>query len=214
MITTLSLATGPAIEPISLTDVKTHLRVDDDTEDAYIVTLIRAARRYIENITNRSLIVQTWDWFLDDFPASFFYDDLDRPTYNEGVLYVPRNPLVSVTHIKYTDGAGVLQTWAASNYEVDTDSTIGRIYPVYNGAWPSDVRNYTKAVEIQFIAGYADSGASPRNLSDNVPQELKHAIMLLIGHMFKHREMTEITSMNQVPWSVKDLISSYRDWSF
>lgn len=212
----LSLATGPAIEPVSLTDAKLHCRIDDDTDDAYLVSLVRLARRHIEDTCNLALISQTWDWYLDCFPSSYLYTDnlWDYGGYQEGVLCFPKNPAISVTYIKYTDTDGAEQTWSSANYTVDTSSRVGRIYPVYNGTWPTDVRDYPKAVNIRFVCGYSDSGASPRDLSDNVPQELKQAILLLIGHLYKHRELTETTTLTDVPWTVDQLIAPYRNWKF
>lgn len=40
-------------EPITLAEAKNHLRVMYDDEDAYIETLITAARQYAENYQNR-----------------------------------------------------------------------------------------------------------------------------------------------------------------
>ena len=202
-----------------MTDAKLHCRIDSDTDDAYLVSLVRLARRHIEDTCNLALISQTLDWYLDCFPSDILYTDSwpyswERGGHYDGVLYVPKNPLISVTYIKYTDTDGVEQTWGASNYTVDTSSRVGRIYPAYNGTWPSSVRDYPKAVNIRFVCGYSDSGASPRDLSDNVPQELKQAILLLVGHLYKHRELTETMSLSDVPWTVDQLIAPYRNWSF
>ena len=40
-------------DPITLAEAKNHLRVMHDDEDAYIETLITAARQYAENYQNR-----------------------------------------------------------------------------------------------------------------------------------------------------------------
>ena len=216
---TLSLATGPAIEPVKLSDAKTHCRIDADTDDIYLVSLIRLARRHIEDICNIALISQTWDWYLDKFPSSYLYTDAlwDVGGYTEGVLFLPINPLISVSYIKYTDTDGVEQTWNSANYTVDTSSRVGRIYPVYSGTWPTSVRDYPKAVNIRFITGYSDSGASPRDLSDNVPDELKQAILLLTAHLYRYREPVETTArgtFSDIPWTVDQLIAPYRNWKF
>ena len=68
----LKLITPPAIEPVSLPEIKQHLRIDSDLEDALLLDFITAAREYCESYQNRVFITQTWDLFLDDFPDSPF----------------------------------------------------------------------------------------------------------------------------------------------
>ena len=195
--TTYTLATAPAAEPVTLTEVKNHLRIDTTDEDGYLGALVTAARLHTEQVTNRALVSQTWDWWFNGFPALS--------------IVVPKAPLISVTYIKSTDTSGTLKTWDSANYTVDTDSYEGRIYPNYNGEWPSDVRNHPKSVNIRFIAGYADSGASPQILADNVPQALKHAILFLIGHLYENREMTsQNMTITNVPMSYRALVDPYR----
>ena len=79
-------------------------------------------------------------------------------------IYINRNPVTSVSQIQYYDGDNVLQTLSTSNYIVDTKSKPGRIYV-------SDLEGtYTRpnAVEVTFVAGYADIDAVPEEY--NRPQ--------------------------------------------
>ncbi len=63
------LLTPPAAEPIDLASAKAHLRVYTDDDDAYISTLIPAAREYCETVMGRSVMTQTWQLNRDSFPA-------------------------------------------------------------------------------------------------------------------------------------------------
>lgn len=195
----LSVVTSPPVEPITRDEAKLHCRVDGTADDVYIDSLIVAARRHVEQLTNRALIETTFDWWLDDFPW-----------YSNVPILLPRNPLQSVTYIKYYDSNSTLQTWDSANYTVDTDSEVGRIFPVYDGDWPTGSRGYKKDVNIRFVAGYTDSGSSPRDYSDGIPQELKQAMLLLVGHYYKHRELTETVALSEVPHAVQALVASYR----
>jgi len=51
---------------ISLDEVKAHLRVTDNFEDALIMQMIKAAVKEAENITNRALSVKTYELYLDE----------------------------------------------------------------------------------------------------------------------------------------------------
>ena len=54
------LLTGPAVEPITLAEVRSHLRVQHDDDDDIFSALIAGARVHIETQTRRALINQSW----------------------------------------------------------------------------------------------------------------------------------------------------------
>ncbi len=59
------VVTAPAESPVSLAEVKVHLRVDDDTEDALLGAMIRGAAETAELYLGRSLMTQTLRLSLD-----------------------------------------------------------------------------------------------------------------------------------------------------
>lgn len=142
-------------------DAPTH--ADDDLVTRHIKT----ARVEVENFLNRALITQTWDMYLEGFPGN-------------GEILVPRPPLQSVTHVKYKDTAGVLQTWGTANYIVDTmsDDQQGRIALAYGISWPSTYAEI-QAVQIRFVAGYG--------VAANVPDKFKDAILLKVADLYQNR---------------------------
>lgn len=162
------VTTAPAVEPVTLTEAKLHLRVDHTEDNDYIDELIKAARERVEIDEERSLITQTITMKMDDFPQGDTIDALPRP------------PLQSVTSIKYQDGDDVQQTLASANYIVDTYSEPARITLAETQSWPSVYGNIND-VEIIFVAGWGDAAA-------DVPSTSKQAMLLLIGDMFEHRE--------------------------
>ena len=63
------LRTGePAAEPVTVAEVKSHLRLQHASEDDLIAGLIRAAREEVERATGMALIDQTWRLVLDRWP--------------------------------------------------------------------------------------------------------------------------------------------------
>ena len=82
------------IEPVSLAEMKLHLRETNTDQDALISALIRSARSYAENLTNRVFCYQTRELSLPYFPR-FVPSSTDPADYN--VIFLPRAPLISVT---------------------------------------------------------------------------------------------------------------------
>src|SRR5205085_7972655 len=134
-MSSLSLVSPPANEPVSLDEAKEHLRVTSTDQDNLIRHLISAARIYCENKLGQPIVTQTWDLKLDGFPCD--------------AIRVPRPPLQSVTSITYLDSGGSLQTLNPSTYLVLDSTTppasgpahtpplIGRIESAYGLTWPS-----------------------------------------------------------------------------
>lgn len=187
---------APAIEPVTLTEAKTHLRVVGSDDDAYIGNLISAARGRAEKFTGLSIVTQTRTFVCDGFP------------YGDEFIALPGSPVQSVTSVVYVDGNGTNQTWDSSNYTVDTTAVPGGIYLAYGKSWPT-TRTVRHAVTITYVAGYGQSSDSP--LSLNVPQEIKQAILLMIAELYERREMAITgTIITEVPLSASWLLMPFR----
>lgn len=185
---TLEQTTAPATEPITTAEAKSHLRVDISDDDTLIDNLVTAARLHVERITNRSLITQTWKYYLDGvFP---------------NLIRLPRGPIQSVTNIKYLDIDGAEQTVSTDVYRVDTVSEPARVVEEEDEDWP-DTENTINAIYITYDAGYGD------NASD-VPQPLRQAILLLVGNWYREREATVPTTLTEVPMAVNALLQPYK----
>jgi hypothetical protein len=72
----LTTETAPAVEPVSVSEAKEHLRVDISDDDTYIGSLITAARKYCEEYLDRALVSQQLTMRMDTFPYEF---ELPRP---------------------------------------------------------------------------------------------------------------------------------------
>jgi len=169
----LTLITPPAVEPLTLEEVKLHLRVDASDEDNLINIYIRAAREFTEAFLGRALVTQTWKLTIDEFPI--------------GEIKIPKPPLQSVSNVKYFDSAGLEQTLATSEYYVDAASEPGWVVPVTNSVWPTPL-DAINAVSVEFVAGYSPTADSPSNLASNVPFNIKAGMLLIIGNLYENRE--------------------------
>ena len=181
----------PTVEPISLVEAKSQIRVDISDDDTLISSYIKASRIDCEDFLNRQMITATWELYLDFFPS---------------IIYLPRPPLQSVSSIKYYDSDDILQTISSSDYIVDTKSFQGRIVEASSYSWPS---TYDKpnAVIVTFVCGYGDEGS-------DVPETFRQAIRLLVGHYYENREETQIIQMRELPAGVSRLLWKKRNKVF
>lgn len=186
----LTLVTPPDIEPITLSEAKAHLRVDTTAEDVLISCLIQAAREYAETFTNRALVTQTYDLILDGFPAC-------------DVIELPRPKLQSVTSISYIDTAGDSQTWASSNYDVDTSGVFGRIALADGISWPS-TQSSINTVNIRFVTGYGDE-------TSDIPQSIKQGMLMYIADLYDNRDSSiKGVSISPAMFTANHLLSQER----
>jgi uncharacterized phiE125 gp8 family phage protein len=200
----LALVLGPTLDPVTLAEAKAHLRVEIADDDALISGYISAARETCETETRRAFLTQTWDAkFHRAWPVYF---DRASLLWRPGIR-LPRPPLQSVTSINYVDSAGASQLLASSQYQVTSlhgDSKEGLVVPAYGVTWPT-VRDVPEAVTVRFVSGYGGL--------ELVPNRIRQAMLLLIGHWYENREDVVIgTIATQVPMSVQSLLFPLRVW--
>lgn len=183
-----TVTTPPASEPLTLEETKLHLRVEHSADDTLINTLIQAAREVAEDLTWRAVVTQTITLVLDGFPS-------------DGIIELPRPPLIQVDSVQYVDTNGETQTLTAdSDYQVDAYSEPARIVPAYNQTWPS-TRPIANAVTVVYQAGY---GAAA-----DVPRKIRQAMLLIVGEWYTHREEYAGKPVREaVPLRARDLLRS------
>ena len=193
-----TIVTEPIEEPINEREAKEQCRVEtgDTEEDEFIKTLITTARMYVEQVTGRALLKQTWDMYLDEWPEG-------------DTLQVPKPPLiwtVASSSIKYTNSSDVEATLAITEYDVDTDSDPGQIVLKYGKSWPSATLRPMNPINLRFDCGYVEP--------PNVPSGLKHAIRLLVADMFEMRETKVIGASVAVLDTIDMLLYPHRVWNW
>lgn len=193
---TLRRTTPPAVDPVTLTAAKNHLRVDVADDDELIAQQIRAATQHVEEHTGRQLITATWRLTLDR-AAVCRVTLLQRP---------PHQAITAVTSILADGSSGTLPP--ADYYLVPGHDEPGKlVLDALPNSWPGALREFG-AVDIDYTAGY---GPNP----EAVPDPIVSAIKLVIGTLYEHRE-TEVvgTVAQKLPHSFEWLLSPYRVWSF
>lgn len=187
------LTTGPTIEPITLAEAQTHLKVNG--EDTYLTSLIITARMMMERYLNRSLILQTWKGYSNCWSMKFC---------------LPYPPLLAVASVKYYNIDGNLITLSNTDYWVNNADQPGSVQMVYDFSPPELQYGRPNAIEIEYTAGYAVTGTDDEKRAA-VPAPIKHGLKVLLTDMHEHRGQYVIgNSANKLPQFVIDLVHSYK----
>jgi uncharacterized phiE125 gp8 family phage protein len=170
---TTRIITPPAIEPLTIEEVKVNLNIDhsDAGSDADLLGMIAAARESVEGECRQSLMLQTLELTLPAFPA--WCIRLERP------------PVIAVTSVTYTDTDGASVVLDPSAYTLDNSSEPPRLVPTYGTTWPA-AQASVNAVRVRYTAGYSDS-IDPTVARAAVPYKLKRYIHLLVGDQERNR---------------------------
>jgi len=180
------LLAGPAEEPVSLAEAKAFLKVDDTSEDGLISTLIGAARLHVEGVTGKALLAQSWRVVLDDWPEG-------------GMVKLPVSPLLSVTGIAAIDEDGGSHEIALAQFLTEPDRLV--LPPVVGGMPALRTR---QGLEIDYVAGF---GVEP----EDVPLDLRQALLGLVAHWFEHRDAVIVAGAGAiVPSSFDRAVAPYR----
>lgn len=185
----LVLTSGPASEPVTLSEAKAHLRIDGSAEDVLLTSLMLTSRLHIEAALGLAMITQSWMLVLDRWPG-------------DGSVDIPIAPLQAITAVRVRNAAGNASVIAPTSYLVDIASKPPRL--VLNTAAPPLPQRVANGIEIDVTAGFGANAAS-------VPAPLKHAILMLVAHWYEHRDPVEIGSAAvRIPDAVNDLIQPFR----
>jgi uncharacterized phiE125 gp8 family phage protein len=188
--------TEPAVEALSLAEVKQACRIDADADDAFLTGAIRSARQMIEGPDGIGLVLVASDWQmrLDALPAE---------------IVLPMGPVIAIGAVAYLDDAGMPQTIAPAAYQWRRGHFEARIRPALGTAWPA-VRPRFDAVQVTFTAGFPGTEDTPPDLT-RIPAPLRIAMLMLIGHWNEHRETVVV---GQIPAAVQfgfdELVNRYR----
>ena len=186
----------PAVEyPVSLADVKAHLRVTFSADDDVITRMIGEATEYVEREQSIALCSQTWKQSL-------------RPEEmrDGGVIPIDLRPLQSIASLKYYDTDDVLTTVLASDYYGIAGTNPPAIYPKSNG-WTWALSPYHPApIEVTFVAGFGDAA--------DVPLMLRRGIYLLVGLAYELRSVTEPGQyFREIPYGLRSVLDLYASGS-
>ncbi len=181
--------TPPAVEPISLTEVKEQLRIDDSDSDSILSRMISAAVEFVDGsgVLGKAMITQSWVRWVG---------------INPGEVDIRMHPVQSLTSVKYYDTSGTLQTATVSDFELMSVDEWAVVKPKSGKAWPS-AQSRDDAIRVEFTAGYGDAAT-------DVPEPIRQALLMLVGHWYENREAVGEARLQEAPLGFNELLSAYR----
>lgn len=180
----------PDGHPLAVFEAKRQLRIEpeDTDQDDHIADLCAAAHRKIERELGYPILRQTRETHLTGFPR--------------GPIWLGGGDAPEIVSIQYRDTANALQTLDAKTYALDGVSRLARVYPAPAASWPSTVCT-PSAVVITWRAGW--------DKPSDVPEDLIHAMKLLVGHWDQNREAVVVgTISTEVQIALEDLLDQFR----
>jgi Phage gp6-like head-tail connector protein len=181
------LVVEPPARLVSLEDMKAHLRVTVDDEDALIGAYIDAACGWLDGPDGwlgRCIGSQVLEVFYGPGRGAM-------PFLREPDLTVPIGPVLDVLAVEYWDRDGVATELELQGIEVRRD--------LIDWGAAADWLGRTNRVRLRYRAGYAET-----------PAPVAQAIKLLVGQWFRNRSGINIGNIvNQLPNGVKALLGPY-----
>lgn len=195
----------PAAEPLSIDEVKLHLRIDTDDENDWIEPQITAARQAAENFCNRYIAEQGVEMRADGWPC-YWWNAANR--YMHDTIMLPGSDPARDVVIKYIDVDGVEQTLDDAVYSVNQFRAPSTVGIAYNQFWPA-ARNEPGAIRVTYTAGYTLPGDSPQAYP--LPAAIRSAMLLMIGNWYENREAVVVgATVVELPLGVQSLLWPYR----
>lgn len=175
----------------------TATTVEDDLMNDDITT----AREHVEDISRRAIITQTWDYFLNEWPAG------RRIKIPNGNLQT--SGFVMYYHEVNGDGNKATTTMTiTTDYLIEqNDEWCGFVVLPYGETWPTFTKWPVQPIQIRYQTGW-----TTRSL---VPGRIKSAIKLIASDLYQNRE-SQIVNPTMEAYSenktLMKLLASTRLW--
>jgi len=193
-------------EPLTILEVKQHLRIDFPDDDALLEALIAQAREYGEQETRRSFAPQTLMAMLEIplLPAGILSGPIG---YRQSKIEIPMPPVTSVISLEGETSPGVFQIIDPANYVVDLTQhpcivyLLTSAYSFLGSAWSLWIGPYNPRFRATYQAGYTQ-----------LPFMLKRSLLELIAYWYDYREGRDESGRNQIglPEGIQSKFDKYR----
>lgn len=175
----LSVVTAPAIEPVTVDEVKAYGRIEHDADDEMLSGLVTAARTTLERYCRRAFITTRFRWTLSPYsasvgPAPAVFEP--ARSYEATVAFeLPRSTVTAVHSVSVTSTGGIVSALAPTAYRAVVGVNPG-VVELLGGA---SLGEYV-AITTEFSAGYGV-------LASDVPATVRTAIKAMTMWLYENR---------------------------
>lgn len=185
---------APLQEPVSLGQVKSFLKVDDESDDSLIEDIIKAARQFVEDFTGQSLLEQHWQ--LKIFPKAnlkFSMLTILRPTVCGVSLRLPKVPIIDIEKVWIQYNSQKSYTLSENMYRLEGDACNAQLVipSIHLGEYP---------LNIHYKAGYGENPTT-------IPPLFIQAILMKCAELYENRG--DQISIIQ-PSAIEQLLKPYK----
>lgn len=182
------VTTQPASEPVSLSELKLSLRINDTAQDALLTQYITDARDMAERYTGRKFIEQELTSYTDSYPtiggewwSGYRVGHVGYQTGTRHAIQFDWAPAISITSVVTVDSGNSENAYASSNYYLENfdNDKPPRMQFNDSASLPGDLRD-ENGWKIVWKAGYGTA-------SSDVPASIRRAIIMLAGYLYENR---------------------------
>jgi uncharacterized phiE125 gp8 family phage protein len=185
----LSRIAAPLETPVTIAEVKAHLKIDHDAEDALLGDLIDRATDTVDGprgVLARCLITQSWRVACAG------------PIH--GRIALPMAPVIEMIAAQYFDASGAAVALDPLDFWLMGDADSAWIEPALSAPWP-ELAARADAISFDVSAGFGGRA--------DVPPGIRHAILLIVGHWHRNREAAG-AAIVALPLGVEHLFALHR----
>lgn len=178
----LSRVGDASVAPVTLAELRDHLRITHTDEDTLLSIYLDAASDAVSERSGQVMGLETWTFKTG--PVS-------------GDLFLPRTPVRALTELSWIAPTGDVVAGDPADFMLIDDPARPFLRPLPGKAWPS-VAGRPDATSFTFTAGLM-----------SVPQGLKVAVLMLAGHFYETAVITSGGAQSE-PAAVESLINLHR----
>lgn len=171
----LSLVEKPREEIVSLEEAKNYLRINHDFDDSLLDLFIKSTREAMESIIQKSVMVQTWKYTINnDSICSFNIEEDDFPIICNDIIRIPlpKPPVAKIISVKI------------DNREIDNQYYRLEKFNSKFCICLSSKKVLNAKRKASIIIEY-EAGIS--NKKENIPYQLKLANLMLVANAYQER---------------------------